>query len=105
MIDQLPLLLGTAEPQFKKSVFHKFVYDATMMKKAHWPTVLVGFGSLFFVFGCRMLRKFKICSWLKYVPGIFVLIVLVTTLSYTLHFDKLGIHTVDYFDFEFPAPR
>ena len=105
IIEQLPLLLGTSEPPFKKPVYQELVHDISILTEAHLPTLYLGMAGLVFLLLLRVLRHAKFFLWAKYIPSILILIVATTALSFELDFEKLGIATIPHLEFQFPNPR
>ncbi|KAJ3161794.1 Solute carrier 26 [Geranomyces michiganensis] len=107
-IEQLPEMMGIdlklkAPPT--ASTFEKLVMTSkAIIATAHGPSVAVGITAVIFMLAAKQIKAKVDKPWVKAVPEIVVLVVVMIAISAAVDFPKYGIRTLGKFDNQFPAP-
>ncbi|KAI8593260.1 sulfate transporter family-domain-containing protein [Geranomyces variabilis] len=107
-IEQLPEITGinlALKPRPTASTFEKLVVTSkAIFSSAHGPSIAVGVTAIIFMLAAKQIKARVDRAWVKAVPEIVVLVVVMIAISAAADFPKYGVRTLGKFDNKFPAP-
>ncbi|KAJ3184238.1 Solute carrier 26 [Geranomyces variabilis] len=107
-IEQLPEITGinlALKPRPTASTFEKLVVTSkAILASAHGPSIAVGVTAVIFMLAAKQIKARVSRAWVKAVPEIVVLVVIMIAISAATDFPKYGIRTLGKFDNRFPTP-
>ncbi|KAJ3167919.1 Solute carrier 26 [Geranomyces variabilis] len=106
-IEQLPEITGinlALKPRPTASTFEKLVVTSkAIFSSAHGPSIAVGVTAVIFMLAAKQIKARVDRAWVKAVPEIVILVVVMIAISAAADFPKYGIRTLGKFDNKFPA--
>ncbi len=103
---QLPGLLGIPKsPKILHTVWENLIYFFENIGHGTKREIGMGIACLLLQFGMKWLKRYPRFSFLRFIPGVLVVTVLATTISFSAGFEAQGVRILGHIDAGFPVPR
>lgn len=107
LIEQINGFFGLPKPTHHMEFsWQKLYYSLTHLYMINWTTFLTGLMCLYLLFGQRIvMHYFPQLTFLKYIIGTFVVVVVTIIMSYSMDFERNKVAILNKVDSAFPIPR